>query len=132
MIKAAILPFLLIIIFTLCGFSSRFDIKVVQLGHDLPSFELSKASSIHDGGGIQVNTFLVVQRNGSEQWDYKSPIWAFELTPGSTKPLSKVIYGQVPAGFKETAKALELIPGTHYLVVGLSPGSSGSAEFVTE
>jgi hypothetical protein len=132
MIKVSRLSFLLAIIFALCGFSSRFDIKVVQQGHDLPSFELSKASSIHDGGGIQVNTFLVVQRNGSEQWDYKNPVWAFELAPGSTKPLSKIIYGQVPAGFNETTKALELIHGTHYLVVGLSPGSSGSAEFVAE
>ena len=81
---------------------------------------------------MEINTFLVIRKNGSGQWDYKRPVWAFHLPPGSAKPLSTVVYGQVPAGFTEAAKAIALDHGVDYLVVGLSPGSGGSAEFVAQ
>jgi len=118
--------------FALCGFSSKFDIKVLQQVHESPSFELSKSGLLHSDDGVEVNTLLVVQRDKSGRWDYKSPVWAFELTPGSAKPLSKVTYGKAPDGFTEKTKAMGLVRGVHYLVVGLSPGSGGSAEFVAQ
>lgn len=73
---------------------------------------------------------LVVRLNASDEWDYKHPMWAFKVGPGSAKPLSRVMYGAVPSGFAETTKASTLVGGVRYLVVGLSPGSGGSAEFV--
>lgn len=118
--------------FALCGFSSKFNIKVLQQGHDAPSFELRKIGLLRSECGVEINTFLVVQRDKSGQWDYKSPVWSFELAPGSAKPLSKVTYGKAPEGFTEKAKALELVRGIHYLAVGLSPGSGGSAEFIAQ
>lgn len=116
----------------LCGFSSKFNIKVIQQDHNVPSFELSKNTMLRMSDGVEINTFLVVQKNKSGQWDYRNPAWSFALVPGSAKILSTVTYGQVPDGFTEKAKASGLISGAHYLAVGLSPGSGGSAEFVAQ
>lgn len=126
------LLFLCLIFFCLCGFSSKFNIKVLQQDHNLPLFELSKTSFFQTSGNVEINTFLVVRKNGSGEWDYKSPMWAFDIVPGSAKPLSTIAYGQVPPGFTEKTKAIALADGVHYLAVGLSPGSGGSAEFVAQ
>lgn len=118
----------LLLALVICGMSSRYTIKVVQKSASSISFQL-------DGSGqsnAEVNTFLVVKRDDSDHWDYKNPAWAFELSPGSSKPLSHITYGQAPAGFVETTKAAPLVHGTHYLAVGLAPGSGGSVEFVAQ
>ena len=124
------LVFMCLLAFLLCGLSSRFGIKVVRQEHGQVSFELSKFHVIGGANDVDVNSFLVAEKNETGQWDYKNPMWAFELSPGSSKPLSKITYGQAPMGFTETTKAKPLIRGVHYLAVGLSPGSGGSAEFV--
>jgi len=121
--------FVALLAFSLCGLSSRFGIKVLQQNSATLCFKFGDTGP-SKSSGVKINTFLVVKKGDSGQWDYKSPVWAFELTPGSAKPLSRVTYGQVPAGFAETTKASPLTEGTHYLAVGLSPGSGGSAEFV--
>lgn len=122
--------FLSILALALCGFSSKFSIKVSQVDGSAPSFDLRKKDFLHASSGVEINTFLVVKKNASGEWDYKDPIWAFKVEPGSAKPLSIVMYGSLPNGFSETAKASNLVGGTRYLVVGLGPGSSGSVEFV--
>lgn len=118
------------LILALCGLSSGFSIKVSQIDGSAPSFKLGRIGLLHAGNEVEINTFLVVSKNVSGQWDYKNPMWAFKVDPGSSKPLAHVMYGSLPNGFEETAKASSLVSGTRYLVVGLSPGSSGSAEFV--
>lgn len=126
------LLFICLTIFLLCGFSSRFGIKVAQQDHELLSFELSKSSLIGASKNVEINSFLVAEKNEAGQWDYKKPMWAFDLSPGSSTPLSKITYGQVPAGFTETTKAKALMHGVHYMAVGLSPGAGGSVEFVAQ
>lgn len=116
------------LVLALCGMSSRYTIKVVQRDATSISFHLEA----HGQSDVKVNTFLVVHSDNSGQWDYKNPVWAFELPPGSSMPLSNIQYGQAPAGFKETTKAVPLVRGNHYLAVGIAPGSGGSAEFVAK
>jgi hypothetical protein len=121
-----------LVVFALCGFSSRFDIKVSQQDHDAPSFELSRTNLIHASNNVEINTFIVVGQDEAGRWDYKHPQWAFGLPPGSGKSLSKISYGQVPPGCSETTKASKLIAGVSYLAVGLGLGADGSAKFTTE
>jgi len=116
----------------LCGFSSRFVIKVSQQNHNAPAFELSGTNPFHASNDIEINTFLVVGQDEAGKWDYVHPQWAFKLSPGSGKSLSKIIYGQVPAGFAETTKVSKLTAGVSYLAVGLGLGSDGSAEFIAQ
>ena len=122
---------LFLLAFNLCGMSSRYTIKVVHDGASLISFHF-KGSGAPKAGGVEVNTFLVVKRDDSGHWDYKNPMWAFELSPGNAKPLSNVTYGEVPVGFAETTKAKPLERDVHYLAVGLTPGSGGSVEFTAQ
>lgn|ERR1700723_739540 len=121
---------LCVIIVTLCGLSGKFEIKVLQQGHNSPLFEFGSRNLLSSREGVEINNFVVVTRNQSGNWDYASPVWAFGLAPGSSKPLSEVVYAHVPDGFNETTKASELVPGVHYMAVGLSPGMGGSAEFI--
>lgn len=113
-----------------CGFSSKFSIEVSQAG-DVPSFQLTQRGSLHADDEVEINTFLVVRKNASDQWDYENPMWRFKVEAGRARPLSRVTYGTVPSGFEETTRASNLVVGTSYLVLGLSPGSGGSAEFVS-
>jgi hypothetical protein len=115
----------------LCGLSSKYAIKVVQEEKSPISFEFEwpTRSKVEV---VEVNNFFVAEKNDSGKWGYQNPMWAFHLVPGSAKPLSKIIYGQVPTGFTETAKAKPLIHGVHYIAVGLSPGSGGSVEFIAQ
>lgn len=122
---------LVLLALALCGLSSRYTIKAVQRDTSLISFQF-EPSHPSKADGVEVNTFLVVKHDDSGQWDYKHPMWAFGLSPGSAKLLSTILYGQVPAGFTETTKAKALTHGAHYLAVGLSPGSGGSIEFVAQ
>jgi hypothetical protein len=119
-------------IFIMPGFSSIFNIKVVRIDHGSPSFKMSQFKIFGNRNEVELNSFLVVKRNTSGEWDLKKPMWAFDLSPGSAKPLSKIVYAQVPSGFKEVAKAKVLIHGVSYLAVGFAPGSSGSTEFVAQ
>jgi len=76
-----------------------------------------------------LNSFLVVQKRGND-WDYKNPMWAFELRPGAALEVDKIKYGVVPPDFNQTAAAKPLAVGEHYLVLVFGLGSSGSTEFV--
>lgn len=128
--KRALISFgLLFFALTLCGLSSRYTIKAV--GEGLVSFQFER-SNPSNASGIEVNTFLVVERDDFGQWDYKHPMWAVDLSPGNAKLLHTITYGHVPAGFTEAAKPRALIRGVHYLAVGLSPGSGGAIEFVAQ
>jgi hypothetical protein len=130
--KRALISFgLLFFALTLCGLSSRYTIKAVREGGGLVLFQFER-SDPSKANGVEVNTFLVVERDDSGQWDYKHPMWALDLSPGSAKLLYTITYGQVPAGFTEAAKPRALIHGVHYLAVGLSPGSGGAIEFVAQ
>ena len=90
------------------------------------------ANPFHASNDIEINTFLIVEQDEAGEWDYKHPQWAFELPPGSGKSLSKITYGQVPAGFAETTKASKLIAGVSYLAVGFGLGSDGSTQFTAQ
>jgi hypothetical protein len=131
--KTALKFFLLCLaVGALCGFSSRFGIRVSQKDHNAPAFELSSTNLLRGNSDIEINTFLVVQLDKTGKWDYEHPLWAFRLPPGSGKSLSKITYGRVPMGFSETTKASKLIAGVSYLAVGFGQGSDGSAEFTAE
>jgi hypothetical protein len=114
----------------LCGLSGRFEIKVLQEAHSPPLFVFGSQRHPPSRGGVEINSFLVVKKNQTGKWDYESPVWAFGLAPGSSSRLSKVEYAHVPDGFNEATKATELVRGVSYLAVGLSPGLSGSEEFI--
>jgi len=116
---------LLIFPLMLFGMSSKYGITVIGEGPSSISFLLGEGKK-----GAEVNTFLVVKRNDVGQWDYKHPVWSFELSPGSSMSLKRVTYGDVPFGYSETTKAAALESGTQYLAVSTAPGSGGSVEFV--
>ena|ERR1700674_1893796 len=111
-----------IAIFLIVGFSSRFNILVEDLNSGQPCFKL-------DGGQVELNSFLVVEKREGK-WDYKHPLWAFELKPGSALRVKQFNYGAVPSGFLETTTAKQLLSGVPYLAVGAGPGSAGSSEFI--
>jgi len=111
----------------LCGLSTRYAIKVVKQGSTTTSFQFEPSGG--SDATVKANTFLVVKRDASGQWNYKNPMWEIQLSPGRSKPISQIEYGRVPDGFKETTKAIPLDKSTHYLAVGLTPGSGGSIEF---
>ncbi|RJQ47669.1 MAG: hypothetical protein C4528_04570 [Gammaproteobacteria bacterium] len=71
---------------------------------------------------------MVVEKKAGE-WDYKNPMWAFELRPGKYLEVEQIQYGVVPSGFSEAASAKPLSIGKQYLVMGFGPGSGGSVEF---
>jgi len=112
----------------LYGMSHKFGIKAVERPHSPISFQFFESNSSSSSVGI--NSFFVVSRDDTGRWNYKRILWAFELAPGSAKPLTEAIYGQAPIGFHETTKATPLTAGVHYLAVGSAPGSTGSVEFV--
>lgn len=126
-VKIAVLS---LAVWLLCGMSSMFDIEVISSNQSQIIFQLKTRNFVHPLNQIEINSFLVAGKDELGHWDYKHPMWHFKLTPGDAKPLSRVIYGQIPAGYTETTKARGLIPGAAYLAVGVSPGSTGSAEFV--
>jgi hypothetical protein len=112
----------------LCGMTSRYVIRVVQEGSSI-SFEFERNVLSLDGA-VEVNSFFVASRGELGKWDYKHPLWAFALAPGAAKHVSRITYGRVPVGFKETTKAMPLAQGAHYLMVATTAGSGGSVEFV--
>ncbi|HTV83818.1 MAG TPA: hypothetical protein VME63_00305 [Dyella sp.] len=122
----------LLFVVLLCGLSSRFAIVVSQSQGQAPSFVIKRTSHGLLGESVEINSFSVVKKNDAGQWDYKHPVWAFDLPPGTGKELSKVNYGQVPAGFIERTKALKLTSGITYLVLGFGLGSDGSVQFVAK
>lgn len=120
------------VIATLCGFSSKFSIKVLQPANQPPSFELVANKLSPSQLSVRINTFLVVKKDSAGKWDYRHPVWSFKVRPGTGIELSKVIYGQVPKGFVEVSKAVVLSSGVKYLAVGLGMGSDGAAEFTAK
>ena len=112
--------------------SYRFDVVVEELSSPQPVFTFSKsmfAPPRWTTRKVELNSFLVVQKRGND-WDYKNPMWAFELRPGAALEVDKIKYGVVPPDFNQTAAAKPLAVGEHYLVLVFGLGSSGSTEFV--
>jgi hypothetical protein len=112
--------------------SYRFDVVVEELSLPQPVFTFSKplfAPPRWTKSKVELNSFLVVQKRGND-WDYKNPVWAFELRPGNALEVDRIKYGVVPPGFIETSAAKPLVEGQHYLVMAFGLGSSGSTEFV--
>jgi hypothetical protein len=114
------------------GSSYRFDISVQELSSSQPLFSFSKsmfAPPRWTTSKVELNSFLVVSKRGSD-WDYKNPMWAFELRPGAALEVDKIKYGVVPPDFTETTAAKPLVQGEQYLVLAFGLGSSGSKEFI--
>jgi hypothetical protein len=109
-----------------CSYHFQIIVKDVDSGYPMFTFEKPSATSLGTRDLIELTTFLVVEQKTD---DYKHPIWAFELEPGTSLELRQVRYGTVPKGFTETSKARTLEPRTKYVAVGFGPGSSGSQEF---
>lgn len=115
----------------LLGCSFKFEIYLEELNTAKPLFKFSKPLSSPPVGvsnRIELNGLMVVERAG-DGWDYKHPLWAFELEPGHSLEVEQIRYGTVPTGFTETASAKPLSVGVKYQVVGFGPGSGGGAEF---
>lgn len=124
-VVAGVASLLLLFPVVLFGMSSKYGITVVRDGQSSISFLIEEGKK-----GGRVNTFLVVTRNDAGQWDYKHPVWSFELSPGDSTTLQRVTYGDVPDGYVETKKAEFLSPGRRYLAVGMAPSAGGSVEFL--
>jgi hypothetical protein len=78
--------------------------------------------------GADLNAFYVFSEvNGI--WDYKHPVWSFQLPPGSSKTVQNVLYGEAPVGFEEQARPAPLVRGTKYQAAAFGPGTAGSVEF---
>jgi hypothetical protein len=114
------------------GASYRFDIYVENLDSLSPFFRFSKplvASPKGTKNRVELNKFIVVAK-GSQGWDYKNPLWAFELSSGSALEVKQIRYGVVPSGFNETTKAQQLSTGLPYMAIAFAPGGNGSREFI--
>jgi hypothetical protein len=114
------------------GASYRFDISVENLDSLTPFFRFSKpllASPKGTKNRVELNKFIVVAK-GSQGWDYKNPLWAFELSSGSALEVEQIKYGVVPSGFNETTKVQQLSTGLPYMAIAFAPGGSGSREFI--
>ncbi len=114
------------------GASYRFDIYVENLDSLSPFFRFSKplvASPKGTKNRVELNKFIVVAK-GSQGWDYKNPLWAFELSSGSALEVKQIKYGVVPSGFNETTKAQQLSTGLNYMAIAFGPGGNGSREFI--
>lgn len=94
-----------------------------------PSFALTKPYlSSPMGKKVSLNSFEVYERSG-DAWDYKNPVWSFELERGSFKEVSTIRYGSVPVGFDQKEIPKELKAGVPYLILARGAGGSGSGEF---
>ncbi|WP_211441834.1 hypothetical protein [Collimonas humicola] len=123
---------LLLVFCFITGFSSRFAIVVEDVTLEHLYFKLEKKNFLTKiNSTVELNNFSVVEKIRGK-WDYKNPLWAFELKPGSALEVSKFKYGETPHGFSETVKAKQLVSGTPYLAMGSGLGSTGSIEFVVK
>jgi len=78
--------------------------------------------------GADLNAFYVFSEvNGT--WDYKHPVWSFQLPTGSSKTVQNLLYGETPVGFEEQARPAPLVRGTKYQAAAFGPGCGGSVEF---
>lgn len=78
--------------------SYRFDVVVEELSSQQPVFTFLKsmfAPPRWTTSKVELNSFLVVQKRGND-WDYKNPVWAFELRPGTALEVDKIKYGVAP------------------------------------
>jgi hypothetical protein len=116
---------------TVVGCSFRFDIVVDDLDSHQPSFRFKRTVLFlpEVDSPIELNQFLVVQMQDGA-WDYKRPMWAIVMAPGSYVQVERIQYGRVTPGFEEAAPPRPLVAGVSYLAVGFGAGSGGSKEFV--
>lgn len=115
----------------LAGCSYALTITVNWASDGRPIFTLARASTAADvkaSKNVDLNTFYVF-KNVAGAWDYKHPVWSFELSPGSSMAVTNILYGEVPAGFEERVKAVPLAQGAKYQADAFGPGSGGSVEF---
>lgn len=130
--KAPRILICLIIAFSVAGFSFQFEVYVNHLKNNEISFKfLRKNPLFGTESSVKLNDFFVVEKKNG-QWDYKNPLWAFTLEPGSALEVKQVSYGITPSDFSETTKAKPLIPGASYLALASGPGSGGSKEFTIQ
>ena len=125
------LVLLCLALIVLSGCSYALKIAVAWLPDGRPFFTISRALILANDLGSQgadLNSFDVIQKV-KDGWDYKHPVWSFQLPPGSSKPIENVLYGEVPVGFEESSPPLPLMPGVRYQAVALGPGCGGSVEF---
>ncbi len=108
------------------GCSYHIKVRVLHLPDGTPEFTLTKDRPL--GGPPDLNGFSVFEY-GSNDWDYKHPVWAFQMRPGTYMKVGNLRYGVVPAGFTETSKPQPPVNGKKYLAVSFGAGSGGSAEF---
>lgn len=117
-------------LFLMKGCSYSFNIAVTGDNPFQPIFILTKPVLVFPLGKkkVPLNDFGVYVKKQND-WDYKNPIWSFELRPGASKEIYKIQYGKIPSGFQEYKQAEKLIEGIHYLVMGMGAGCNGSVTF---
>ena len=116
------------------GCSYQFDIEIFDLNSGVPSFKFTKSVLAPPKGKtdrVELNNFLVVSKN-TQGWDYKNPVWAFELKPGAYMEIEQIKYGVVPITFTETTPAKPLSVGVPYLAIAFGAGGGGEKEFVLQ
>ncbi|WP_247315606.1 hypothetical protein [Ralstonia pseudosolanacearum] len=125
-IKYLVAPSLVVVV--LSGFSSTFEIAVNLAGPECPCFALGKRSVLFSRDNVELNNFMVIERKHG-QWDYREPMWAFRIKPGSALSVEEIRYGRTPNGFAETTAAKPLVSGGRYQALGSGPGTIGSVDF---
>jgi hypothetical protein len=122
---------LALLVATVVGWSFRFGIVVDDLDSHQPSFRFKRTVFVSwkVDSPIELNQFLVVQMQEGA-WDYKRPMWAIGMAPGSDLQVERIQYGRVAPGFEEAVPPGPLVTGVPYLAVGFGAGSGGSKEFV--
>lgn len=115
----------------LAGCSYALNIAVAWVPDGRPLFTISRALTSTDAlgsAGADLNAFYVFSEVDGT-WDYKHPVWSFQLPPGSSNTVQTLLYGEVPPGFEEHSRPATLVRGAKYLATAFGPGSGGSVEF---
>lgn len=111
------------------GCSYKLTIVVTGDNPFEPSFALTKPClSSPIGKNVSLNSFGVYAKS-EDAWDYKNPVWSFELERGSFREVSAIRYGSVPVGFDQKKIPGELKAGVPYLILARGAGGSGTVEF---
>jgi hypothetical protein len=108
------------------GCSYSIKVRVLHSPDGTLEFTLRKDRPL--GGPADVNGFSVFEY-GNNDWDYKHPVWTFQLQAGTYLKIGNLRYGVLPQGFTENTKAQPLLKGKKYLAVAFGAGSGGSTEF---
>lgn len=115
----------------LAGCSYALNIAVAWVPDGRPLFTISRALTPADAlgsVGADLSAFYVFPEV-NDTWDYKHPVWSFQLPSGSSKAVQSVLYGEVPVGFEEHSRPAPLLRGAKYHAAAFGPGCGGSVEF---